>query len=135
MRMKLAAPSNATARRLKYPAGRKRPRLPAGARNHRRVRCKRCRRAARRVCHMPRSILERRRPGGETRVGAEVHGRHLAATPLGMHVRARVVLEAIDGRFLTFSAEVYDDKEKVGEGTHKRAIIRSDRFMARVQEK
>ena len=72
---------------------------------------------------------------GETTVGAEVHLRHLAATPLGMHVRARVVLEAIDGRFLTFSAEVYDDKEKVGEGTHKRAIIRSDRFMARMQEK
>jgi predicted thioesterase len=72
---------------------------------------------------------------GETTVGAEVHVRHLAATPLGMHVRARVVLEAIDGRFLPFSAEVYDDKEKVGEGTHKRAIIRNDRFMARVQEK
>ena len=72
---------------------------------------------------------------GETTVGAEVHLRHLAATPLGMHVRARVLLEAIDGRFLTFSAEVYDDKEKVGEGTHKRAIIRSDRFMARMQEK
>jgi fluoroacetyl-CoA thioesterase len=72
---------------------------------------------------------------GETTVGAEVHLRHLAATPLGMHVRAGVVLEAIDGRFLTFSAEVYDDKEKVGEGTHKRAIIRGDRFMARVQEK
>ena len=72
---------------------------------------------------------------GETTVGAEGHVRHLAATPLGMHVRARVVLEAIDGRFPTFSDEVYDDKEKVGEGTHKRAIIRSDRFMARVQEK
>jgi len=71
----------------------------------------------------------------ETTVGVEVHVRHLAATPLGMHVRARVELVAVEGRFLTFQAEVFDDKEKVGEGTHKRAIIRSDRFMARMQEK
>ena len=71
----------------------------------------------------------------ETTVGVEVHVRHLAATPLGMHVRARVELVAVEGRFLTFQAEVFDDKEKVGEGTHKRAIIRSDRFMARMEEK
>lgn len=71
----------------------------------------------------------------ETTVGVEVHVRHLAATPVGMHVRARVELVAVEGRFLTFQAEVFDDKEKVGEGTHKRAIIRSDRFMARMQEK
>ncbi len=72
---------------------------------------------------------------GETTVGVEVSVRHLAATPLGMHVRARVVLESIEGRFLNFSAQVFDDKEKVGEGTHKRAIIRSQSFMARVREK
>jgi len=71
----------------------------------------------------------------ETTVGVEVHVRHLAATPVGMHVRARVELVVVEGRFLTFQAEVFDDKEKVGEGTHKRAIIRSDRFMARMQEK
>jgi fluoroacetyl-CoA thioesterase len=71
----------------------------------------------------------------ETTVGVEVHVRHLAATPVGMHVRARVELVAVEGRFLTFQAEVFDDKEKVGEGTHKRAIIRRDRFMARMQEK
>jgi predicted thioesterase len=72
---------------------------------------------------------------GETTVGVEVTLRHLAATPLGMRVRAHVVLESIDGRFLTFSAQVFDEKEKVGEGTHKRAIIRSQHFMARVREK
>jgi fluoroacetyl-CoA thioesterase len=72
---------------------------------------------------------------GETTVGVEVSVRHLAATPLGMRVRAQVVLESIEGRFLNFSAQVFDEKEKVGEGTHKRAIIRSQNFMARVREK
>jgi len=31
--------------------------------------------------------------------------------------------------------EVHDEREKVGEGTHVRAIINLEKFMARVQSK
>ena len=71
----------------------------------------------------------------QTTVGVEVHLAHLAATPVGMRVRARVELTRVEGRLLTFKAEVYDEKEKVGEGSHRRAIIEKERFMKRVQAK
>jgi fluoroacetyl-CoA thioesterase len=42
---------------------------------------------------------------------------------------------AVDGRRLTFKVEAYDEREKIGEGTHVRAIINLDRFMARLDAK
>ena len=60
---------------------------------------------------------------GYDTVGARVDVRHLAATPLGMQV--------------TFRSEVtaFDQKEKIGEGTHERAIINVARFASRLLSK
>jgi predicted thioesterase len=44
-------------------------------------------------------------------------------------------LVAVDGRSLIFKVEFHDEREKVGEGNHHRAIINLDRFMARLHEK
>jgi predicted thioesterase len=68
-------------------------------------------------------------------VGVNLNVSHLAATPVGMRVTARAELVAVDGRKLTFKVEAHDEREKIGEGTHTRAIINLDRFMARVHEK
>jgi predicted thioesterase len=72
---------------------------------------------------------------GQTSVGTEVNIKHLAATPVGMRVRARSELTAVDGRRLTFQVEAWDDKEKIGEGTHGRAIIDEARFAERLGKK
>lgn len=68
-------------------------------------------------------------------VGTRVDVRHLSATPVGMQVTARCILVEIDRRRLVFQAEVHDELEKVGEGTHERFIVDAERQLARIQEK
>jgi fluoroacetyl-CoA thioesterase len=68
-------------------------------------------------------------------VGARVDVRHLAATPLGMHVTFRSELTGIEDRRLFFRVEAFDEKDKISEGTHERAIILVAKFAARVQAK
>ena len=63
-------------------------------------------------------------PAGHTTVGFEVNIRHVAPTPKGKKVTARAELTAIDGRKLTFKVETHDEDKKVGEGTHRRAIVK-----------
>ncbi|BDG60169.1 thioesterase family protein [Caldinitratiruptor microaerophilus] len=72
---------------------------------------------------------------GETTVGILVDVRHLAATPVGMEVVARAVLEEVDGRRLVFRVEAHDETEKIGEGRHERFIVQLDRFLNRVEQK
>jgi len=74
-------------------------------------------------------------PVGQSSVGIDLQVKHLAATPLGLTIRARAEITAIDGRRITFRVQAWDDKELIGEGTHTRFIIDVDRFMARVTAK
>ncbi|HEX7587435.1 MAG TPA: thioesterase family protein, partial [Anaerolineae bacterium] len=72
---------------------------------------------------------------GQTSVGIQVNITHLAATPIGMHVRARAQVTAVDGRRVSLDVQAWDDKEKIGEGTHIRAIVDEARFKERVAQK
>jgi fluoroacetyl-CoA thioesterase len=74
-------------------------------------------------------------PEGYRTVGIHVDVRHLAATPLGMTVRAKAELLEVDGRRLTFRVEAFDDVEKVGEGIHQRMIVGLAKFKERVRSK
>ena len=74
-------------------------------------------------------------PDGYRTVGVELKVRHLAATPMGMRVRAQAELVAVEGRKLTFRVEADDEVEKIGEGEHKRVIIDLERFEERVEAK
>ena|SRR5258708_6108569 len=69
---------------------------------------------------------------GFVTVGTVVNVRHLAATPLGQKVRAVAELKEIDGRRLVFKVEAYDEKQKIGEGEHERAIVNLERFLSRI---
>ena len=66
-------------------------------------------------------------PEGCTTVGFEVHVKHFAPTPKGKKVTARAELLEIDGRKLRFKVEAHDEEKKVGEGTHRRAIVQIGR--------
>ncbi len=74
-------------------------------------------------------------PEGQTTVGVEVDVKHLAATPIGMNVRARAELTRVEGRKLFFNVEAWDDAEKIGEGTHTRVVVDVARFDNRMNEK
>jgi|PlaIllAssembly_1097288.scaffolds.fasta_scaffold2589456_1 uncharacterized protein (TIGR00369 family) len=85
--------------------------------------------------HAAQVLAQLHLPAGQTTVGAEVSVRHLAPTPMGMKVRAVVRIEELDGRRIVFSAEVFDEKEKVGEGRHVRVIVDEKRFAEKVKGK
>ena len=72
---------------------------------------------------------------GQTTVGTRIDVHHLAATPVGMKVRARAELTAVEGRKLTFKIQAWDDVELIGEADHERFMVDEARFLARLQTK
>ena len=66
---------------------------------------------------------------GEGTVGTKLNIEHLKATPVGMRVRCETQLVEIDRRRLVFQADVFDECEKIGTGTHERFIIDKERFI------
>ena len=62
----------------------------------------------------------------QTSVGYEVNVRHIAPAPLGATIIAHAEITAIDRNKLTFKVAAFDGETKIGEGTHKRAIIGTD---------
>lgn len=74
-------------------------------------------------------------PLGQTSVGVEVNVKHLAATPIGMRVRVRARVLSVEKRRVTFQVEAWDEKERIGEGTHVRAIVDEARFNEKIAHK
>lgn len=74
-------------------------------------------------------------PEDKTSVGISLEIAHLSATPVGMDVRAEAEVAAVDGNILTFQVTAFDDAGKIGEGTHKRAIISSQKFLDKTYAK
>ncbi|CEJ06937.1 Thioesterase protein [Acididesulfobacillus acetoxydans] len=68
-------------------------------------------------------------------VGTALEVRHLAATPLGMRVRAVAQLIEVERRRLVFSVEAFDEVEKIGEGRHERFLIQDEAFLKKVYAK
>ena len=67
---------------------------------------------------------------------AGVDMRHLAATPVGMTVRAKAVLRETDGRRCLFDVEAWDEVEKIAEGRHERYVVSNlARFLERTTAK
>jgi fluoroacetyl-CoA thioesterase len=73
-------------------------------------------------------------PGYQS-LGTVLNVRHVAATPVGMRVRATAELVKVDGRTLAFRVEARDARDVIGDGTHERVIVNVERFDKRVQEK
>ena len=72
---------------------------------------------------------------GQGTVGIKLDVSHLAASPIGMTVRAEAELVGIEKRILTFKVSAYAGDELIGEGTHQRAIVLNDRFMEKTLAK
>jgi predicted thioesterase len=76
-----------------------------------------------------------RLPEGFSTVGTWLEVKHIAATPLGMAVRAAGELLEIDGRKLRFRVEAFDGAGKIGEGFHGRFIVENEKFLKKAGEK
>ena len=74
-------------------------------------------------------------PEEKTSVGIELNISHLSATPVGLDVRAEAEVTAVEGSIVTFQVAAYDEAGKIGEGTHKRAVINTQRFLDKAYSK
>jgi fluoroacetyl-CoA thioesterase len=72
---------------------------------------------------------------GYDTVGTHVNVAHLAAAPMGMTVTFRAEVTKVNERRVEFRVEAWDEKEKIGEGTHERAIINVAKFATRLAAK
>lgn len=72
---------------------------------------------------------------GETSVGTRMDVQHLAATPVGMEVRAESRLTAVDGRRLTFEITAFDEAGEIGKATHERVAVKTERFLEKAYAK
>ena len=72
---------------------------------------------------------------GYDTVGTHVNVWHLAAAPIGMSVTFRAEVLGVKDRRVEFAVEAWDEKEKIGQGTHERAIINVTKFATRLAAK
>ncbi|MBS0241951.1 MAG: thioesterase family protein [Proteobacteria bacterium] len=71
----------------------------------------------------------------EGSLGIHVNVSHLAATLPGQTVTVTATIEKVEGRKVTFRVVAHDGLDKIGDGTHVRAIVPWDRFKAGVGAK
>ena len=83
------------------------------------------------ACEAIASILNE----GETTVGTNLSVDHVAATPVGMTVSATAELLEREGRKFTFKVTACDESGLIGEGTHTRFAVLSERFTEKTYSK
>jgi len=69
---------------------------------------------------------------GWVTVGTEVDIRHLAATPIGAMVRTTARVIAVERRVIRYEVEAFDDRRRIGEGRHARALVNVESFTSRL---
>lgn len=80
-------------------------------------------------------LLKQYLPPGWVSVGALVHVKHLAATPVGFEVTVTAKIVEVSKSLVTFDVEAHDGVDVIGRGQHTRAPIEMTRFMAGVEKK
>lgn len=79
--------------------------------------------------------FERFLPTGYQSLGTLLAVEHVAATPVGMRVRATATVIAVEGRTVRLAVEARDEVERIGGGEHRRVVVNVARFDERVARK
>jgi fluoroacetyl-CoA thioesterase len=72
---------------------------------------------------------------GELSVGVSLEVSHLAATPLGMTVTAEAKFVRMEGKLFVFELTARDPGGEIGRGTHRRAVVLSERLLRGAQRR
>ncbi|MBC5628850.1 thioesterase family protein [Clostridium sp. NSJ-6] len=72
---------------------------------------------------------------GKGSVGTLMNIKHLSSTPIGMEVTAKSEVIEVDRRRIVFKVEAFDERGKIGEGTHERFIIDNEMFQMKTDNK
>jgi len=81
------------------------------------------------------AAIEHLLPEGYQSLGTHLDVRHIAATPVGMRVRASVEVIKMESRTVVFRVEVHDEKDLIGDGVHERVVVNVAKFDERVRRK
>ena len=71
----------------------------------------------------------------QTTVGIALNIEHISATPVGLDVRAEAEVTAVEGKVITFAVRAFDEVGEIGNGTHKRVIVNSQKFLDKAYAK
>ena len=87
--------------------------------------------------HAAFELMQRSLPEGKSSVGVEASLRHTAPTPVGMTVTVRAEITAVseNGKMVDFALAAEDGHGPIGEGTHQRAVVDLERFLAKCESK
>ncbi len=81
------------------------------------------------------AAVEQSLPEHHQSLGTHLDITHIAATPVGMRVRATAEVLRVEGRTVYFRVFAEDERERIGEGTHERVVVNVERFDERVRKK
>jgi predicted thioesterase len=81
------------------------------------------------------AAIEHLLPAGYQSLGTHLDVRHIAATPVGMKVKATARVTKVDGRTVSFEVSAHDEKDLIGDGLHERVVVNVEKFDQRVQRK
>ncbi len=71
----------------------------------------------------------------QTSVGISLNVKHIAATPIGLKLRAEATITSIEGRKIIFDVRAFDEREEIGSGTHERFIVDRKKFQSKADGK
>ena len=79
--------------------------------------------------------VDKHLPAGYQSLGTVLNVRHIAATPVGMKVRATAEILRVEGRTVFLKVEAKDEMDLIGDGLHERVVVNVEKFSLRVQAK
>lgn len=71
----------------------------------------------------------------QTTVGTMLSLEHIAATPVGLEVRAEAEVTAVEGKVITFAIQAFDEAGQIGKATHKRVLVNPQKFLEKAYNK
>ncbi len=88
------------------------------------------------IALMENVALEMIRPylaDGFDSVGVKINANHLKASAIGAKITCKAIVEAIDGKKISFGILCTDENdEKIGTAVHDRFIIDTERFLSKL---
>lgn len=72
-------------------------------------------------------------PSTDTTVGTAISMKHVKASLLHAEITCHATVTEIEGRRIRFEVKAFDQRQiLIGEGTHERFVVDSERFMAKI---